>query len=227
MLIISAAFPLCITAQQYAEYNKKGDEAMKRLDYSDARLFYSEGMPYCDIYSISQLTAIWMENEHMRISMYNLMNRCFNCLNLRATDKDTTAINLLVRYYTEGIGTTQSDEMAAYWTEQLDEINAPDVVLPEVTPIIKPIRSTTRFFTGYMFSILAPAGVTVGAINQRWGGYLRFKTNLSFQGYEGDFTGKEPANIPQQILLKPVDRKTRAYAVTGGVVTRYKPFYFS
>ncbi|MDR1357644.1 MAG: hypothetical protein LBJ58_08250 [Tannerellaceae bacterium] len=51
---------------------------MKRLDYSDARLFYSEGMPYCDVYSISQLTTIWTKNERMRTSMYNLMNRCLS-----------------------------------------------------------------------------------------------------------------------------------------------------
>ncbi|MDR1500102.1 MAG: hypothetical protein LBI58_03890 [Tannerellaceae bacterium] len=226
MLIISMGFPLFIAAQQYAEYNRKGDEAMRRLDYSDARLFYSEGMPYCDMYSIGKLTIIWMENEPIRASMYNLMNRCFGCLNVRATEKDTTAINLLVRYYTEGIGTTPSEEMAAYWTEQSDEINAPDIVAQAPPPAAIPVR-TVRLFAGYTFSPLAPAGVTVGVTGRRWGGYLRFKTDMSFQSYEGEFTGREPSNIPEQTLLGSVGQKANTYVATGGLVAVYKPFYFS
>jgi hypothetical protein len=226
MLIIFTGFPLCITAQPYAEHNRKGDEAMKRLDYSDARLFYSEGMPYCDMYSINQLTTIWVKNEHMRTSMYNLMNRCLSCLNVRATEKDTTAINLLVRYYTEGIGTTPSDEMAAYWTEQLNEINAPNVILQEAPPVAIPAR-TVRFFAGYTISPLTPEGITVGVTGRRWGGYLRFKTNIPFQSYDGEFTGKEPIDIPKQTFLESVDQKANTYVATGGVVAVYKPFYFS
>ena len=35
--MICAVFPLGLLAQQRTEYNRKGDEAMKRLDYSDVK----------------------------------------------------------------------------------------------------------------------------------------------------------------------------------------------
>ena len=38
--MICAVFPLGLLAQQRTEYNRKGDEAMKRLDYSDAKKWY-------------------------------------------------------------------------------------------------------------------------------------------------------------------------------------------
>ena len=37
--MICAVFPLGLLAQQRTEYNRKGDEAMKRLDYSDAKMW--------------------------------------------------------------------------------------------------------------------------------------------------------------------------------------------
>jgi hypothetical protein len=227
IFVIYTLFPLCVIAQQNIEYNRKGDEAMKRLDYSDARLFYSEGMLDCDIYSISQLTTIWMINEQMRTSMYNLMSRCLNCLNVKATENDTTAISLLIRYYTEGIGTNPSEELAIHWTEQLKEINTPPIVIQEILAEGEPAVQPVRFFVGYTFSTFSPAGITIGGTGRRWGGYARFKTNLSFQGYEAGFTGKEPTNLPKEFLLKPMDKKFNSYAVTGGLVVRYEPFYFS
>jgi hypothetical protein len=226
IFVLYTVFPLCIIAQQNTEYNRKGNEAMKRLDYSDARLFYSEGVFYCDIYSISQLTAIWMVNEQMRTSMYNLMSRCLNCLNVKATENDTTAISLLIRYYTEGIGTNPSEELAIHWTEQLEEINTPPVVIQNILPEVKPARRPVDFFAGYTFSVFSPAGITVGGTGRRWGGYARFKTNLSFQGYEAGFTGREP-QIPKETRLKAMDKKFNSYAVTGGLVVRYEPFCFS
>ena len=42
--MICAVFPLGLLAQQRTEYNRKGDEAMKRLDYSDAKMWYEEGV---------------------------------------------------------------------------------------------------------------------------------------------------------------------------------------
>lgn len=54
--MICAVFPLGLLAQQRTEYNRKGDEAMKRLDYSDAKMWYEEGVSQCDAYSIDQLT---------------------------------------------------------------------------------------------------------------------------------------------------------------------------
>jgi hypothetical protein len=211
-------------AQQQTGYNKKGDEAMERLDYDDARLFYGEGMPYCDMYSIRQLTTIWMANKEMRTSMYNLMNRCLSCLNVKATENDTTAISLLIHYYTEGIGTARSTEMAAYWTGQLEEINRPAVKPDESLNVTPPVKYPVAYFAGYTYSVLSPAGITVGVAGRRLGGYVRFKTNLSFQAYENSFTGEKPTNIPKDIFLKRVgEKKYNSYVITGGLVVRYKP----
>ena len=44
ILTLFVALPMCLLAQQKTEYNRKGDEAMKRLDYSDARMWYEEGV---------------------------------------------------------------------------------------------------------------------------------------------------------------------------------------
>lgn len=44
ILIFFVVLPMCLLAQQKTEYNRKGDEAMKRLDYSDARMWYEEGV---------------------------------------------------------------------------------------------------------------------------------------------------------------------------------------
>lgn len=46
-------------AQQQTEYNRKGDEAMRRQDYRMATMWYEEGVIQCDSYSIDQLTTIW------------------------------------------------------------------------------------------------------------------------------------------------------------------------
>ena len=80
LIYIIVLFPFFLQAQQKTEYNVKGDEAMKRLDYSDARMWYEEGVVQCDSYSIEQLTTIWLSNQQMRSSMRSLMNKCLNCL---------------------------------------------------------------------------------------------------------------------------------------------------
>ena len=61
---------------------------MKRLDYSDAKMWYEEGVSQCDAYSIDQLTTIWLSNERMRPSMRSLMNKCLNCLTVKATEDE-------------------------------------------------------------------------------------------------------------------------------------------
>ena len=109
ILTLFVALPMCLLAQQKTEYNRKGDEAMKRLDYSDARMWYEEGVVQCDPYSIEQLTSIWLANQRMRPSMHSLMNKCRACLELMANNEDTTAISQLIIYYTEGIGTSKNE----------------------------------------------------------------------------------------------------------------------
>ena len=98
---------------------------MKRLDYSDAKMWYEEGVSQCDAYSIDQLTTIWLSNERMRPSMRSLMNKCLNCLTVKATEDDPDAISKLIIYYSEGIGTPKSEELATYWKEYQEMLLKP------------------------------------------------------------------------------------------------------
>ena len=98
---------------------------MKRQDYSDAKMWYEEGVADCDSYSINQLTSIWLSNEQMRPSMRSLMTKCLNCLSVKATEEDLDAIALLITYYTEGIGTPKSEELASYWQTYQQNLLAP------------------------------------------------------------------------------------------------------
>ena len=82
-ILFCLLFPMSLFAQQQTEYNRKGDEAMKRKDYQDAKIWYEEGVGYCDAYSIDKLTEIWLTNARMRPSMRSLLNKCLNCLNVR------------------------------------------------------------------------------------------------------------------------------------------------
>ncbi|MDR3142226.1 MAG: hypothetical protein LBU37_10950 [Tannerellaceae bacterium] len=213
-LLIFAVIPFCVIAQQQTEYNRKGDEAMKRLDYSDARLFYGEGVPYCDMYSINQLTTIWIANEQMRTSMHNQMSRCLSCLSVKATEDDVTAVSKLILYYTEGIGTPKSEELASYWADRLEELKNP---VPENTGYEKPTRTPMRFFGGYTYSQQAPFGVTVGGVGERFGWYARFKTNMSFQRLDYEFSGESPN---REDIFKNLKRKTNAYAATAGLMVK-------
>jgi hypothetical protein len=224
-IVCALILPLSITAQQQTEYNKKGDEAMKLLDYSDARLFYGEGMPVCDMYSIQQLTTIWVANERMRTSMYNMMNQCLSCLSVKATENDTAAIASLIFYYTEGIGTSKSDELAAYWSERLHELTQP-AESETVYAVQEKPKTPLRFFAGYTFSVSTPVGITLGCAGKRLGGYVRLKSNLSFQSNE-KFTGNAPASIPSGTMLEAVDKKFNSYSATGGLMIRFKPVAFS
>jgi hypothetical protein len=228
LIICATTFPLCLIAQQQTEYNRKGDEAMKNLDYSDARLFYGEGITYCDMYSINQLTTIWIANKQMRTSMYNLMNRCLSCLNVKAVGNDTAAITQLILYYTEGIATPKSDEMANYWTVRLQEIKKTEVDTISVVP--KRVKQPMQFFVGYNFSLRSPFGITVGGVSGQWGWYSRLKSNLSFLSYENVFSGDAPnkIGIPEDIYLQKTGKtQFNSYSFTGGLVYRYEPFSFS
>lgn len=181
IFLLLLIFPSGLFAQQYTEYNRKGDEAMAKKDYYDARFWYGEGVGNCDMYSIQKLTDIWLENESMRPSMRNIMGRCYTCLNVKATEKDTTAINLMIVFFKEGIGTSQSNEMASYWEEQKKMLETP-VTLPPVYPVDQSSssRNPMKFFVGYAFSTEMPYGITFGGMQNKWGWYTRLKTNFSF-----------------------------------------------
>ncbi|MDR1200973.1 MAG: hypothetical protein LBL58_04970 [Tannerellaceae bacterium] len=224
-LLIFAVIPFCVIAQQQTEYNRKGDEAMKRLDYSDARLFYGEGVPYCDMYSINQLTTIWIANEQMRTSMHNQMSRCLSCLSVKATENDTTAVSKLILYYTEGIGTPKSEELAFYWTDRLEELQNPVPENNGYSGYEKPVRTPMQFFGGYTYSQQAPFGITIGGVGERFGWYVRFKTNMSFQSSDYEFSGKRFNREGE--FKNNHKKKTNSYAATAGLLIKCTPWLYT
>ncbi|WP_293667616.1 hypothetical protein [uncultured Parabacteroides sp.] len=233
ILTLFVVLPMCLVAQQKTEYNRKGDEAMKRLDYSDARMWYEEGVVQCDSYSIRQLTSIWLANQRMRPSMHSLMNKCRNCLEVMANNKDTTAILQLITYYTEGIGTSKNESLAKSWRERLDTLRKP------VEPVFytsgnqtkpdKP-KEPMKFFVGYAYSIEAPYGLTVGGVKSRLGWFARFRTNLSFKGHDGEcrgtdeYTGSIPGDLPYNFTNR---KKINSYAGTAGLVVKCMPWLYT
>ncbi len=221
ILIFFVGLPMTLLAQQKTEYNQKGDEAMKGLDYSDARMWYEEGVQQCDPYSIKRLTSIWLVNEKMRSSMYSLMNKCRNCLEIMANEKDTTAMAQLIVYYTEGIGTPKNLTLARSWRERLAELQKP-ATSPTNFPL-KKAKEPMKFFVGYAYSIEAPYGLTFGGVKSRLGWYLRFRTNMSFSDYDGECRGTSEyvGTIPNdQAYYFTNKKKKNTYAGTAGVVVK-------
>lgn len=225
ILTLFVALPMCLLAQQKTEYNRKGDEAMKRLDYSDARMWYEEGGVQCDPYSIEQLTSIWLANQRMRPSMHSLMNKCRACLELMANNEDTTAISQLIIYYTEGIGTSKNETLAQSWQDRLETLRKP--VEPVFYPSANPIKPDTpkepmKFFIGYAYSIEAPYGLTVGGVKSRLGWFLRFKTNLGFKEYDGECRGTDEfvGPTPDNPFYFTNKKKVNNYAGTAGLVVK-------
>lgn len=229
LILLVIVLPECLTAQQLTEYNRKGDDAMKRQDYSDARMWYEEGVVNCDSYSISQLTAIWMVNKKQRASMRSLMTKCLNCLNVKATDNDSTAVAQLIVYYNEGIGTPVSEELADYWTERLEKLRRPVEPVTYATEKEKVIREPMKFFVGYAFSIEAPYGLTIGGIGKRLGWYARFKTNMSFDNYTNECRGTdELINIPDNESFQFTNQKKKTCLIaSAGLVVKCTPWLYT
>ena len=225
ILTLFVALPMCLLAQQKTEYNRKGDEAMKRLDYSDARMWYEEGVVQCDPNSIEQLTSIWLANQRMRPSMHSLMNKCRACLELMANNEETTAFSKLIIYYTEGIGTSKNETLAQSWQDRLETLRKP--VEPVFYPSANPIKPDTpkepmKFFIGYAYSIEAPYGLTVGGVKSRLGWFLRFKTNLGFKEYDGECRGTDEfvGPTPDNPFYFTNKKKVNNYAGTAGLVVK-------
>ena len=233
--LICIVFPLALWAQQRAEYNRKGDEAMQRQDYSDAKMWYEEGVADCDAYSIKQLTTIWLEQKQMRPSMRSLMTKCLNCLSVRATEEDLEAIDLLIVYYTEGIGTQKSEELASYWQTYQQNLLAPPPP-PEPhrvdTIAISTPRQRMEFFVGYAFSTEAPYGLTFGGVGTYIGWYVRFKTNMSFQDYsdrcndKGEIINFSGANNESYTLTTGQKAQKNTFAGTAGLVVKCTPWLY-
>lgn len=234
-MICGVLFPLGLGAQTLAEYNRKGDEAMKRQDYMDAKMWYEEGVAQCDTYSIDQLTQIWMNNERLRPSMRSLMNKCLNCLNVKAMEYDPKAMSQLIVYYTEGIGTPKNKELAAYWKERQESRQRqlkPAVVRVDST-MLPAKRQRMKFFVGYSYSVEAPYGITVGGVGQRMGWYVRLKTNMSFQNYTDRCNDRgeiiEFSNSDNESYEPSAGKstKTNSLAATVGMVVKCTPWLYA
>lgn len=225
ILILFVVLPACLIAQQRTEYNKKGDDAMKRLDYSDARMWYEEGVVRCDFYSIKQLTSLWQANPKMRPSMRSTMSKCLSCLNVMANEKDTAAISQLIVYYEEGIGTLKSEELSSYWQERLEVLRKPIEPITYAPVNQKPNKpkEPMKFFVGYAYSIESPYGLTVGGVKSRLGWFARFRTNMSFNDHDSEcrgtdeFVGSVPGDMAFHFTNK---KKVNSYAGTAGLVVK-------
>lgn len=218
--------PAILIAQQDLNYNKKGDDAMRRNDYRDAKMWYEEGVANCDSYSIDRLTDIWLKSPSMRPSMRSLMNKCLNCLNVKGTENDTIAIKQLILYYKEGIGTPLNEELSSYWTEKLDELRKPKVSYEEYVRRLESQQTNNRmkFFIGYTYSMEMPYGINVGGVRNGFGWYLRFKTNMSFQNGDAECTnnnGGELVDYGSSDVYRFTNRtRTSAYAATFGAMIK-------
>lgn len=181
LLMLACCQPWCTQAQRQTEYNRKGDEALERKDYRDAKMWFEEGVfTECDRYSIDRLTTIWLEDESMHLSMRTVMSKCLNCLGEWATERDTLAIQKLILYYSRGIGTTENPVTAEYWRRQLESVRRTVYGIDEAprTPY-----TPMRFFFGYQASVLAPFGIRAGGVAGRLGWYAEAQTNFSFRGH--------------------------------------------
>ncbi len=232
LMIIYVLIPLSLFSQQSAEYNRKGDDAMKRLDYSDAKMWYEEGVARCDTYSINRLTTIWLSKKQMRPSMRSLMNKCLNCLTVKATDDDANAISKLILYYTEGIGTPINKELATYWQEYQDKLlRGRQIQLEDSTSLS--YKRRMEFFIGYSYSIESPYGIMFGGVGYRLGWYVRFKTNMSFMSYTGECDNKgEIIGFPnegEESYEPDVNRssKTNSISGTGGLIVECLPWLYA
>ena len=224
--------PFGLFAQQQTEYNRKGDDAMKRQDYRDAKMWYEEGVSQCDSYSINQLTTIWLKSERMRPSMRSLMNKCLNCLTVKATENDLDAISNLILYYSKGIGTPKNEELVTYWTGYKKELLNPTKVNQSTSQEDVSTHRRMELFIGYSYSMEAPYGITVGGVSQYLGWYVRFKTNMSFMNYtnecnnKGEIVDFTNAKDESYVLNSKLSNKKNTYAGTAGVVVRCLPWLY-
>ena len=233
-IIFLLLFTVLVAAAQDSidENIKKGDEAMKNLDYYIALMQFGEVInSQCNTHSIDQLKKIWIAQELLQTSMGDLMKKCLNCLDTNAKSNDTISIKLLVDFYTEGIGTSKNEVMAEYWKERLTDIRNPNRVQYGQKGIDTPRgKAKMEFFAGYSANSLAPVGLTVGGVGRAVGWYLRFRTNLSFQGYteECDDEGKifgglnNDRSLPERLGGK----KTNMLIGTGGIIVKVDPAFF-
>ena len=227
-------FALTVAAQgPKADYNIKGDEAFKNLDYDAAKSWYDTGILKCDLYSVSQMTKVWFafDETTRNILFSNIMGRCKNCLEsqLRNDNKDTVSINLIINYYKHGIGTAVDNGMVIIWQQRLEELRNPNRVLYGQNENRLPReKARMSFFVGYSANLLAPVGLTVGGVGQSVGWYLRFRTNLSFNDYTEEYDSDTQTiigglNNGMSLPESMGGKKVNSLIATGGIMIKLDP----
>jgi hypothetical protein len=198
-------------------YNVQGDLALEEKDYQNARIWYSEGLANCNMYSIQKLTDIWKEQPQMRASMRLSMRKSYNCLVTLAEQHDQDAMLLISDYYKLGIGTEIDSVRAEHWlkeygkslglsveTPPIDTVRIVDSsdINPEIIPQIprKSILSNRFYsFLAYTYSLFEPIGATLGFYD-KFGFYLSYRTNLNNVNY--DYTCNN-TNVPDIGIENP------------------------
>ena len=231
IILILLLLPLFVKAQQWQEYNRKGEEAFLLKDYEVAKFWYEEGVANCDTISIKQLTEIWRQDTTMHRSMRIVIGKCLDCLSRQAQANDTLAIKKLIDYYTEGIGTDISVKSANFWADQLERLRKPttNIYIPS-TP-----KEKMKFFIGYHASLIAPFGIQVGGMGKSAGWYVRFLSNLSFQETPYDYKVEQGQMKIQQldkdnVYYRPTTenpKKTHWMGSAGIMVKATSGFYVS
>ena len=224
-------------AQSQTEYNIKGDEAMKNLDYGSAKIYYEDGVVLnCDLYSINQLTSIWLgTGSSIRNTMRGVMTRSLKCLDERATSYgDTTSMKMLILFYENGIGADVNEAKAEMWRSELDKNRNPysNQYLEKVAPREK---EKMNFFVGYAATLEAPYGITFGGVGRTVGWYLRFRTNMSSQNFSEEFQVRSNGDVEilgntgsGGLLNRLPNEKVNTLIATGGLVFKLTPsFYIS
>jgi len=150
-----------------------------------------------------------------------------NCLTVAATENDTIAIQHLIVYYREGIGTPNNDELVVYWTKQLESLRKPIEHIPSNITTGRSSRPQINFFAGYSFAIEAPIGFTIGAIGERLGGYLRFKTNASFKSHIYEYENNSITPTPNEESVSFIGtKKKNSIQGTAGLVVKTTPWLY-
>jgi hypothetical protein len=217
LLIILSFFSIVAHSQRF--YNKLGDEAMKVLNYRDAKIYYEEGVANCNMYSIDQLTSIWLADESMHLIMKNVMGRCLTCLLDRATEitADTASMKKLILYYDKGIGTSVNEATADFWRSQLEATK--NAYRPGSYTYRQPKEKVKMdFFVGYSSSYYTPFGLTVGGVGKSIGWYLRFRTNMSFQNYDYEYNNGNVDGLNNYAYEYKSKDEVNSLIATGGMI---------
>lgn len=220
ILLFLSFVTFSVTGQQITEYNKKGDEAMARANYSDAKMWYEEGVVNCDLYSISKITQIWRDKPDMRISLRSLVSKCYDCLTTKGAENDTTAIRNLIYYHKEGIGVPQNKTLASYWTQRLSHLSKDaDLTGLYEHAVLKKERESA-FFISYSYSVEAPFGINFGSVGKKWGWYAQLKSNLSFAKSDTE-NNNQGFILPTQDLYEFDQDKVNCHIGTAGVLYKW------